>query len=79
MDHTYTRTITKQQSVSQSILSKKSSAIIIIFLAINHIVISISQFGNVLYYFNSKARASELKVLERELKNKREKEKSHSC
>jgi len=69
-------------AISQSILSKKSSAIIIIIIivAINHIVIALSKFGSVLYYFfYSKARASEIKVLERELKNKREKEKSHSC
>jgi hypothetical protein len=66
-------------AISHSILSKKSSAIIII-VAINHIVIALSKFGSVLYYFfYSKARASEIKVLERELKNKREKEKSHSC
>ena len=48
-------------AISQSILSKKSSAIIIV--AINHIVIALSKFGSVLYYFfYSKARASEIKV-----------------
>lgn len=47
MDHTYP--YYNKTAISQSILSKKSSAAIII-VAIIRIVIAFSQFGNVLRY-----------------------------